>query len=265
MSIAPFGHLSRTELAERAGADAILIVPLGATEQHGPHLPTWVDSAIIERLSDAAAERADVPCPIVVAPVLPFGSSDHHLPFGGTLSIATQTYLAMLMDIGRSAASSGFRRILYLNGHGGNHELAILAARDVSLTEEVHAAAGSWWTLAAAELARWADNRGVGFVPGHAGALETSIALTLFPELVGQAPQRSPQDVDGQAQRRDTRMRVEFTGGLRSMQGYTDDPASASAAPDLVDAIIDAIAHEIEHFELHSRTEPHIEREKSGR
>src|SRR5262245_28053786 len=102
--------------------EALVLLAIGATEQHGPHLATGTDALIAattcERAADAAADRARRP--LVVVPALPYGASDHHLPFGGTLSLAPETLLAVLGDLARSLAAQGGRRLVLVNGHGGN-------------------------------------------------------------------------------------------------------------------------------------------------
>ncbi len=79
---------------------------------------------------------------------MPFGSSHHHLPFGGTMSLSTETYYRAIYDLTESLITSGFRRIFILNGHGGNHELVQLVARDLALKHPANIAAGSYWTIA---------------------------------------------------------------------------------------------------------------------
>ncbi len=245
-----FSEMTRDELRESAAAGGVLVVPLGALEQHGPHLPAATDALVMEMLLQRAAAATVIPCPLIIAPGITYGSSDHHLPFGGTISISTSTYLALLMDIGRSAATSGFTRLLFLNGHGGNHELAILAARDLGLTQPLQVACGSWWQIASAPLQEWVQAGG-GFAPGHAGALESSLALTLFPQFVKKLPVRSAVEVAEQSALRDTRLRIDLE--LERIGGFTDNPSSAKSDDQLVTAIGDAIAREIEHFERATR------------
>src|SRR5258705_7795301 len=92
-----FAEMTRHELHAIAG-ETTVVLPLGATEQHGPHLPSGTDFLTIDRLAQAAAERAAAEVPITVTPALPFGSSDHHLTFGATLSLRTETYYRVLND-----------------------------------------------------------------------------------------------------------------------------------------------------------------------
>ncbi|MGH7919853.1 MAG: creatininase family protein [Candidatus Dormibacteraceae bacterium] len=127
-----FGDRTRTAL-RTAVEDVLVVFPLGATEQHGPHLPVATDSLLVEMIAEQAALKLEGSIPVLVAPTLAFGSSAHHLPFGATLSLPTTTYLTVLMELGKSAFTCWFRRVFFLNGHGGNAELAELAARDVAI------------------------------------------------------------------------------------------------------------------------------------
>src|SRR5262249_41520040 len=158
--------------------DALLVLPVGAIEQHGPHLPVAVDTYAVTHIARAAAEQAAGQIPILVAPTLPFGSSHHHLPFGGTLSLGTETYYRVLIDLAESLIAGGFRRIFFLNGHGGNNELIQLAARDLALRHPAHLAAASYWTIAWQALVAERANDSAG-LPGHAGTFETSLMLAL--------------------------------------------------------------------------------------
>jgi creatinine amidohydrolase len=88
-----FAEMNREQLKAEAAA-ALAVVPIGATEQHGPHLPTGTDFFTVEIVARAAAERASAEVPIIVAPALPFGSSHHHFIFGATLSLSTDTSIA---------------------------------------------------------------------------------------------------------------------------------------------------------------------------
>ena len=90
-----------------------VIVPIGSTEQHGPHLPLGVDTMQAERLGAEIAERARIP----VAPTIPYGDAKHHLGFPGTIALSTETTSAVLVDVYESLATHGFEMILTVNGH----------------------------------------------------------------------------------------------------------------------------------------------------
>lgn len=183
MTSTRFNELTRSELAGIAPS-ATVVVPVGSTEQHGPHLPVQVDAAVITHVADRAVDLASAVIPVLRTPTLPFGIADHHLPFGGTISISMHTYLDVLTDIGRSLHNDGFRRIVFLNGHGGNASAVAQIADRLTheLRLDLHVAATSYWQCAIDLLADF-DLDGAP-KPGHAGSFETSLLLALHPELV---------------------------------------------------------------------------------
>lgn len=221
-----FAELNREQL--RAANDALVVLPIGATEQHGPHLPTGTDFFTIQAVAEESARIASSEIPVLVTPALPFGSSDHHLMFGGTLSLSTETYYRVLRELVESLVTDGFRRIFLLNGHGGNHELAELAARDVALRREANVGAGSYWGIAWDGLVAVGGHLGRR-LPGHAGDFETSMMLALRPDLQpGPLPHRDNQgDTDPRV--RVAPYRAELHGFWKSINGYTDSPAQATA------------------------------------
>jgi len=150
-----FAEMNREEL-HTAAPQSLAVPPIGATEQHGPHLPRGTDVFAVETVArEAAAQLAD-DVPAIVTPTLPFGSSHHHFVFGAKFSLSTETYYRMLCEL------------ILINGHGGNHELAQLAARDMALRHPVRVAAGSYWNVDWKELVEAEAHRGRR-LPGHAG------------------------------------------------------------------------------------------------
>jgi len=155
--------LTWPEVRALAASGALLAVPVGSTEQHGPHLPlstdTDVATELCERLADARSE-------VVIAPPLPYGSSGEHAGFAGTISIGQQAVEHVLVELGRSASES-FNRVLFVSAHGGNaasvnRAVARLQAesRDVRVFTP-----------------RWSGD-------AHAGRVETSLLLSSRPESV---------------------------------------------------------------------------------
>jgi creatinine amidohydrolase len=180
-------------------AGDLLVVPLGATEQHGPHLPLGTDTVIARALASSVAGAA-------VAPALPYGSSGEHAGFPGTLSIGQAALALVLVELVRS---SDFPRVLFVSAHGGNAEPLAAAVRDLRAEgREVWA-----WSP------RWEGD-------AHAGRIETSLMLALAPELVG--PTRDAGNVAPLAALL-PRLRAE---GVRSVSpnGVLGDPSGASAA-----------------------------------
>ncbi len=220
-------ELTREEARTIAG-ETLAVFPVGATEQHGPHLPVGTDTFTVEHIAREAAAQIASEVPVVVVPTMPFGSSHHHLPFGGTMSLSTDTYYRVIYDLTESLIASGFRRIFILNGHGGNHELVQLVARDLALKHPVNIGAGSYWTVAWDALVE-AQAHVPGMLPGHAGAFETSQMLELRPELV-RRPLPSRNDVAAADPRGFVPYRREVHGAWQAIGGHTDSPARADAA-----------------------------------
>jgi len=222
-----FDELTREELRGMA-RDALVLLPVGATEQHGPHLPVGTDHFVVAHIARAAAEAAGQ-IPVLVAPTLPFGSSHHHIPFGGTLSLSTDTYYRVLSDLATSLIRSGFRRIFILNGHGGNSELIQLVARDLALTHQAHLAAAPYWTIAWESLQTLQTHPGVG-LPGHAGTFETALIMAIRAELVREPRPHRDLPEDARSRASAAPYRTELHGAWQRIDGYTDSPDHADAA-----------------------------------
>jgi creatinine amidohydrolase len=168
------------ELGALADAGAVVIVPIGAIEQHGPHLPVSTDITCAFAVAQGAAMAIDE-FPVVVAPPVSWGVSPHHMGFPGTITLSIEVFVGLLCDICRSIARHGFRRILLINGHGGNAEAVGVAAQQLSI-EGIFVAATTYFGLIVDEL------RAIGESPlggmSHACEMETSLLLKLCPELV---------------------------------------------------------------------------------
>lgn len=142
----------------------IVLVPVGACEQHGPHLPLDTDTRIAVTLVDRVARRE--PDRVVAAPAVPYGASGEHAGFAGTLSIGTDALTTMLVEIGRSA--DAFEKVVFVNGHGGN--VTALAASVELLRREGRRAHAWSWSVTGADA--------------HAGRTETSLMLAIEPSAV---------------------------------------------------------------------------------
>ncbi len=182
---------------------------------------------LVEAVAERALQALPDSIPAVLAPTLPVGSSAHHVPFGGTLSMTSLSFYGVLMDLGRSAAAAGFRRLFFLNGHGGNHELAQVAARDLGLELPIAVGSGSWWAMAYDALVE-AGNPTIRSIPGHAGAFETAAMMAMAGHLVReQRPSRPDQGAVISPFRSD--YRTEIYGSWKAIDGFTDSPAGATA------------------------------------
>lgn len=149
-----YGNLTSPDLG-RLAPETIALLPIAAVEQHGDHLPVVTDTALVTEI----AARAEVALPDQVAllPTLWAGCSHHHLGFPGTISIGSETYIRVLKDLIDSLIGTGFRRIVLLNGHGGNSIPASEALYRVALEhpelDAPWAVCATYWRVAAAELA----------------------------------------------------------------------------------------------------------------
>ncbi len=222
-----FNELTRVAAKEWA-ATGVLVIPVGATEQHGPHLPVGTDTFAVETIARRAAEAASNTIPIVVSPTLPFGCSPHHLPFGGTLSLSTDVYYHAVTDLAESRIIGGWSRILIVNGHGGNCELIQLVVRDLALKHPVHLAALSYWNNAWEELVEHGAHLN-GRMPGHAGAFESSLVLALRPDLVVEPRPARPGNHAADPKGAAPRYRLESNALWQAIDGYTDSPAAGTA------------------------------------
>lgn len=241
-------ELNRRQLGELL-PEAVVVVPTGATEQHGPHLPVGTDTFVVEHVAREAAAAVADRVPLVVAPTLPYGSSHHHLPFGGTMSLTTETYFAVMRDLVASLIESGFRRVVIVNGHGGNHELMQLVVRDLALKHPADLAALSYWLPAAADLAALRDDA-PSRLPGHAGAFETSLIMALRPDLVRHPlPHRDSAQIAALTAQ-PPGWRLERHGAWQAMDGFSDSPnlGAAERGRAYLDAVVRALAQAIRDF-----------------
>ena len=159
------------------------LIPVATLEDHGPHLPIDADLRIVAEICRAAAEVAAGE--VVLLPPIPHGYSPHHMDFPGPITIGWDTFTRYCTDVGLSLAHHGFRRMLYLNGHGSNQNLVEMAARLVMVDRpEVLAAAAFYLSSPEAagviEEVRESDRGGL----AHACELETSIYLAIDPDAV---------------------------------------------------------------------------------
>lgn len=168
---------SSAALGTAAKSGSVVLLPVGAVEQHGPHLSTGTDSVCAEQLCRAAAAKLADTIPIVLAPTQKIGFSVDHFGFPGTLSLSADVLQQVLAQTGLSILASGFTRLLLVNGHGGNDRLLYYAVRDVRgrATAPLAVAAVTYWKLAGARISEHRDSEPGGM--GHACELETSLML----------------------------------------------------------------------------------------
>lgn len=170
----------RHEFEGAAQRDPVVIVPTGSVEQHGPHSPMDVDIADSFYIAVEAAKRVN-DFPVIVSPPVWSGFAHYNKGFAGTISLRMDTYRNLVLDICRSIHANGFKRIVLLNGHGGNHAPNITVKHQLS-EENIFVLALSWWELVKDDMKRLATSDGDSV--GHGGEWETSVQLYLRPQLV---------------------------------------------------------------------------------
>ena len=158
----------------------IAVLPVGAIEQHGPHLPVSVDRDIVEEIVARAALRLGE-LPVLFLPTMPIGKSNEHIAFPGTLTLSAETLMRAWMEIGTSVARAGVRKLVIFNGHGGNTAAMDIVARDLRARHGMLTASCSWYGLF--DSTDLFDQREL--VHGiHAGEGETSVMLAARGHLV---------------------------------------------------------------------------------
>ena len=176
-----FHEMTFPELREVPRDRTVVVAPIAACEQHSWHLPTYTDTILVTAVAEGVeAKHAKE---VLLLPTQWMGASHHHLRFGATLSMEVDTHIDMICDLVQPLLDDGYKRLLVLNGHGGNIDTMHVALRRLQprYRDRVLSAA-SYWELADKELAALAE--GARKSMGHACEYETSMVMALRPELV---------------------------------------------------------------------------------
>ncbi|HEX2942386.1 MAG TPA: creatininase family protein [Rhodopila sp.] len=244
--------LRADQLREQARRNAIVILPIASLEQHGPHLPVEVDSILGETVAARTASKLQAKGqPVLVLPVIWTGLSEHHMTFGGTVTLDNAAFAALIEGVVRSVLRLGFRRIVFLNAHGGNENALRTITDDLTPKLGVPIVQFTYWYAAAAAIAKILETQG-GL--SHACEAETSMMMAVRPELV--ATDRIPL-----AKVNRTPDLTDVVGGgvymwrniaSRSSSGVLGNPDAASAdkGERLFEAISDALADKLSKAEL---------------
>jgi creatinine amidohydrolase len=171
--------LTHEEVGSLDRERTVVVVPTAAIEQHGPHLPLDTDTFLCTSVAREGAARAG---DALVTPTVSFGSSEHHMAFPGTVTLSQETFRTTVAEVCRSLARHGFRRLLVVNGHGGNTSLNAATVQQLGFEAPVHVLAVDYWTFARPVLDDVRESPTGGM--GHACEFETSLMLHLRPESV---------------------------------------------------------------------------------
>ncbi|WP_318570831.1 creatininase family protein [Salinigranum marinum] len=166
-------RLAHSSWTDADAADTELaVVPVGSTEQHGPHGPLGTDTLTARAVADAGANRCGHE--VVVAPAVPVGVAEEHRQFTGTLWVTEANFRAYVRDVVHSLAHHGFDRVVLVNGHGGNIDALREVAGTITRHDDAYAVPFTWFDAVGEHASEM----------GHGGPLETSLLLATHPDLV---------------------------------------------------------------------------------
>ena len=173
--------MTTVEFSKLDAENTIAVLPVAAIEQHGPHLPVFVDACINQGVIARALEIMPDDLPVTVLPAMPVGKSNEHLAFPGTLTLRAETLTQLWTDLGESVARAGVRKLVLLNSHGGQPQIMDIVARDLRVRLDMFVVTASTYALAdpAGMFPETEITHGI-----HGGAIETSMMLHLRPDLV---------------------------------------------------------------------------------
>lgn len=221
--------LTGPDILERLTEHSIIVQPLGAVEQHGPHLPLSTDSVIATAVATAAIEQFGDEVDAWLLPTLQYTKSNEHAWSPGTMWLSATTLMAVLDDIGRCVATTPARRLVFLNGHGGNSALLNVANREIRLAHGLMTFVAHPGVPADQGGASPANELGMGV---HGGTDETSLMLHLAPQLVDMslAERRVPDKIaTNQYVRFGGRVSFGWLSNDFFPDGYIGDPTAATA------------------------------------
>jgi creatinine amidohydrolase len=179
-----YADLTWPEVNDAVDQRRVILLPVGSTEQHGPHLPLDTDNVLAGNVCLEAGRRA--PDKILVAPAIPYGFNIHAMDFPGTMHVASDHFIEYCLDVVKSFVYHGFKRVIIVNGHGSNTPLLEFVGRRAILETDALVASFMWWNLLRVDPGFIGSVRESVFPggAGHACEIETSMYLHLAPEKV---------------------------------------------------------------------------------
>ncbi|MDY0406310.1 creatininase family protein [Virgibacillus sp. 179-BFC.A HS] len=243
-----WNEMTREEI--EASCENLVIITIGATEQHGSHLPVSTDNFIVETIAKESVRRSNEQIPIILGPHIPFGFSHHHFLYAGAISLSIQTLLTVLKEIVESMVKSGFTKIFILNSHGGNDEIIRLAAKEIGYVHDVNIGAASYWSIAKDKFTVYLANTGL-YDVGHAGQFETSLMMAIEPALV---------HMDRLQQKNSNRKATDLTfedvvrirpkSIWKEIDGYSDEPEKAQR--EIGELLLNQICNHVRHVQINN-------------
>ncbi len=210
---------------------AVAVLPVAATEQHGPHLPVSVDTTLVNGVIAAALPHLPAGLPVLFLPTQQVGKSNEHIRFPGTLTLPAQTVIGIWMELGACVARAGIRKLVLFNSHGGQVSVMDIVARDLRTAHDLIVYSTNWYSLPLGEAV-------TGLFPPeehrfgiHAGDMETSMMLALREKYVDMA---QAQNFRSSSEERSARYPILGNGSSAKlgwqMQDYNPAGAAGNAA-----------------------------------
>lgn len=244
-----WADLATTDFAGLDPASTVAVLPLGATEQHGPHLPLAVDHCLVDGIVERALPLLPDAARVLVLPTQQVGYSPEHAQFPGTLTLPIETVIATWVALGECVARTGVRKLLLFNAHGGQVSVMDIVARELRMRCNLIVYSASWWNLPLGDDVNGlfsADEHRFGV---HGGEIETSLMLALAADRVRMAQAR-----DFPSSSRERAAQYAILGNGRSaklgwaMQDYNAQGAAGNAAAATEEkgrALLEAAAHQL--------------------
>jgi creatinine amidohydrolase len=239
-----WADLTTRDFAQLDAAATVAVLPVGATEQHGPHLPLSVDHRLVDGVIDACLPHLPAGLPVLFLPTQQVGYSPEHSRFPGTLTLSSGTVAAIWIALGECVALAGVKKLLLLNSHGGQVSLMDIVARELRTHYDLIVYSCSWWNLPLGDAVNGLFSAEEHRFGVHAGEIETSMMLALRPQSVDMA---KAQDFKSTSQERAAAYPILGNGSSAKlgwhMQDYNVDGACGNAAAATADkgrAVLDA-------------------------
>jgi creatinine amidohydrolase len=244
-----WAELSTGDFAALDAATTVAVLPVAATEQHGPHLPLSVDTTLVEGVLAAALPHLPSDASVLVLPTQAIGLSPEHTAFAGTLTLQPQTIIALWTDIGACVARAGVKKLVLFNSHGGQVSVMDIVARELRVAHGLIVYSTSWYNLPLGDAVTGlfpADEHRFGV---HAGDMETSMMLALAPHRVAMV---AAQDFSSTSRTRAARYPILGNGKSAklgwAMQDYNEHGAAGNAAAATAEkghALVDAAGRQL--------------------
>jgi creatinine amidohydrolase len=179
-----WADLGTRDFAALDPATAVAVLPVAATEQHGPHLPLSVDQTLVDGVVAAALPHLGPQLPVLFLPTQQVGYSPEHSLFPGTLTLSSATVAAIWIELGQCVAAAGLKKLLLLNSHGGQVSVMDIVARELRTRSNLIVYSCSWWNLPLGAEVNGLFSAGEHRFGVHGGEIETSMMLALRPQTV---------------------------------------------------------------------------------